>query len=63
VLTRVDQLEAAMAPWSAGRYRSFCLNPTSPENAFPTAACERLREIKAEVDTHGLFLSNQPISG
>ena len=59
---RSSRLEAAMEPWSAGRYRSFCLNPTDPEEALPDTACERLRAIKAEYDPGGLFLSNQPVS-
>ncbi len=61
VVDRVTRLEEAMAPWSAGRYRSFCLNPTRAEEALPPEKCERLRAIKAERDPDGLFLSNQPV--
>ncbi len=62
VVGRVTQLEAAMEPWNAGRYRSFCTHPTAPEEALPAEACERLRAVKAKYDPDGLFLSNQPVS-
>ena len=55
--------ESILRKDGAGRYRSFCLNPTKPEEALPAEKCERLRAIKAERDPDGLFLSNQPVSG
>jgi FAD/FMN-containing dehydrogenase len=63
VLDRVAQLEAAMAPRSTGRYRSFSLNPIEAADVLPAEKCERLRAVKAEYDPDGLFLSNQPITG
>jgi FAD/FMN-containing dehydrogenase len=63
VVGRVSQLEEAMAPWSDGRYRSFCMHAAKAEDAFPPQACERLRAVKAEYDPEGLFRSNQPVSG
>jgi FAD/FMN-containing dehydrogenase len=63
VVGRVTELEAAMAPWSAGRYRSFSLNPVAAADALPAEKVERLRAVKAEYDPDGLFLSNQPIAG
>ena len=61
VLGRVTQLEAAMAPWGAGRYRSFSLNPVPAADALPAESVERLGAAKAKYDPDGLFLSNQPI--
>lgn len=63
VIGRVKQLEEAMAPWSEGRYRSFCLSATKAEDALPPEKCERLRAIKAEYDPKNLFRSNQPVTG
>jgi len=60
VLGRIAELEAAMTSWNAGRFRSFCMNPIAPSDAFPPETCERLQAVKAEHDPDGLFLSNQP---
>jgi FAD/FMN-containing dehydrogenase len=62
VLDRVAQLEAAMQPWSAGRLRSFGLNPVDVADAFPAETVERLRAAKAQYDPENLFLSNQVLS-
>lgn len=61
VVDCVDRLEAAMAPWSAGRYRSFSLNQIAASEALPAEAAERLRAAKAKYDPDDLFLSNQPV--
>ena len=61
VISRVTQLEAAMAPWSAGRYRSFSMKPVDVADAVPPETAERLRTIKADRDPDGLFRSNQPV--
>jgi hypothetical protein len=63
VASRIAALEAAMATWSAGRYRSFSSSPVRADEAMPAEKVERLRAIKAEHDPDGLFLSNQPVSG
>jgi FAD/FMN-containing dehydrogenase len=63
VMGRIAALEAAMAPWSAGRYRSFASRPVAAGEALPPEKVERLRAIKAELDPDGLLLSNQPVTG
>ncbi|MGE0506353.1 MAG: FAD-binding oxidoreductase [Solirubrobacterales bacterium] len=63
VLGRIAELAATMAPWSAGRYRSFSMTPVAVSEVLPAESCERLRAVKAEYDPEGLFLSNQPLSG
>lgn len=62
VVGRVTQLEAAMAPWSAGRYRSFSMKPVGIAEAMPAEAVDRLRAVKAQYDPDGLFRSNQPVA-
>jgi FAD/FMN-containing dehydrogenase len=55
---RLDQLTAALAPYDAGRYLSFCENATELATAFPPETCERLREAKAKYDPDGVFRAN-----
>jgi hypothetical protein len=61
VLDRVARLEAAMQPWSAGRYRSFMMSRADPAGVFPAATLERLTAAKAQYDPDDLFRSNQPL--
>ncbi|HEV2790929.1 MAG TPA: FAD-binding oxidoreductase [Solirubrobacterales bacterium] len=58
---RLAQLQAALKPFEAGRYMSFCEEPTDFEVAFSPEACDRLRAVKAEHDPDNLFHANQEL--
>jgi FAD/FMN-containing dehydrogenase len=58
---RLDQLHAALKPFEAGRYMSFCEEPTDFETAFSAETCNRLRTIKAKYDPDDLFHPNQEL--
>jgi hypothetical protein len=58
---RLAQLTAALQPHEAGRYLSFCEEPTDFEAAFPAEACERLRAARAKHDPDGLFQANHEL--
>jgi FAD/FMN-containing dehydrogenase len=61
VLDRIAQLEAAMLPHSAGRYRGFMMGQADPASVFPPQALGRLLAAKAQYDPENLFRSNQPL--
>ena len=58
---RLDQLHAALQPFEAGRYMSFCEEPTDFETAFSPETCDRLRSVKAKHDPDNLFHANQEL--
>jgi FAD binding domain len=58
---RLDHLGAALKPFEAGRYMSFCEEPTDFEAAFPAETCDRLRAVKAKHDPDSLFHANQEL--
>ena len=58
---RLSQLNAALKPFEAGRYMSFCEEPTDFETAFSAEACDRLRAIKAKHDPDDLFHPNHQL--
>jgi len=58
---RLDQLHAALEPFEAGRYMSFCEEPTDFETAFSPETCDRLRTLKAKYDPDNLFHANQEL--
>jgi FAD/FMN-containing dehydrogenase len=55
---RLDRLTAALSPFDAGRYLSFCENLTELSEAFPPETCERLRAAKAKYDPDGVLRAN-----
>jgi hypothetical protein len=55
---RLDRLTAALAPHDAGRFLSFCENPTEFSAAFPAETCARLREAKVKYDPEGVLRAN-----
>jgi hypothetical protein len=59
---RLDQLTAALAPYDAGRYLSFCETPTELSTAFPAETRERLRAAKAKYDPEGILRANHEAS-
>jgi FAD/FMN-containing dehydrogenase len=58
---RLGRLDDALKPFEAGRYMSFCEEPTDFEAAFPPETCDRLRAVKAEHDPDNLFHANQEL--
>jgi FAD/FMN-containing dehydrogenase len=58
---RLDQLNAALKPFEAGRYMSFCEEPTDFETAFSAETCDRLRALKAKYDPDDLFHPNHQL--
>lgn len=58
---RLRQLDEALKPFEAGRYMSFCEEPTDFEAAFPAETCDRLRAVKAKHDPDNLFHANQEL--
>jgi len=60
----LDDLFAAMAPWSAGTAPLTFLDRAEPiGRAYPPATVARLRAVKAAVDPAGLVRSNRPVGG
>lgn len=58
---RLDRLHTALKPFEAGRYMSFCDEPTDFEAAFSAEACDRLRALKVKHDPDDLFHPNQEL--
>jgi FAD/FMN-containing dehydrogenase len=59
---RLGQLHSALVRYEAGRYLSFCEEPTDFEAAFSDETCERLRAARRAYDPDGLFQANhEPI--
>jgi len=59
---RLEAIGEALAPYDTGRrYLNFTDHPTDPARFFRPAVYERLREIRAAVDPHGLFRANHTI--
>ncbi|HVQ59546.1 MAG TPA: FAD-binding protein [Solirubrobacterales bacterium] len=58
---RLGDLHSAMVRYEAGRYLSFCEEPTEFETAFSDEACERLRAARRKHDPDGLFQANHEL--
>lgn len=55
---------ADLEPWSEGRnFLNLAERAVDPGTAFEPEAWERLQQIRAEVDAHGVFLANHSIPG
>jgi FAD/FMN-containing dehydrogenase len=51
-----------LSPWASGRnFLNLAERPVDPSTAYDAAAWERLCEVRAEVDPHGVFLANHAI--
>jgi FAD binding domain len=61
VMQRLDQVQAALAPWDAGRLLGFADRPVDVERLFPAEVYRRLREVKAKYDPKDLIQSNHEI--
>ena len=59
---RIDEVEAALRRWDAGRFLTFTERPVDPARMFADEAYRRLREIKAKFDPHNVIQANHEIS-
>ena len=59
---RIDEVEAALRRWDAGRFLTFTERPVDPARMFGDEAYRRLREIKAKFDPHNVIQANHEIS-
>jgi FAD/FMN-containing dehydrogenase len=58
---RVDDLQAALASWDAGRFLTFTERPTDVAAMFGEATYRRLREVKAKYDPGNVIQANHEI--
>lgn len=58
---RLGQLHSALVRYEAGRYLSFCEEPTDFDTAFSDHTCERLRAARRTYDPDGLFQANHEL--
>ena len=62
VRAHVEAVQAALAPWDAGRdYLNFTTRRERGERLFGSATYRRLQAVKATVDPEDVFRSNHPV--
>jgi hypothetical protein len=61
VMERLDRLQAALAPWDAGRFLNFTDRLTDPSRMFSEEAYRRLREVKSSYDPDDVIQANHEI--
>lgn len=61
VVKRLDRLQAALAPWDAGRFLNFTERPTDTVRMFPDETYRRLREVKSKYDPDNVIQANHEI--
>jgi FAD/FMN-containing dehydrogenase len=61
VVQRLDQVQAALAPWDAGRVLNFADRPVDPGRMFTEEAYSRLRQIKSRYDPDNMIQANHEI--
>ena len=63
VVTHVDDVRHALAPWDSGRvYLNFTERPGDPNAIFGAETYERLRKVKRAYDPNDLFRANHPVA-
>ena len=62
VLGRLDQVQAALAPWDAGRFLNFTERPGNTGRMFGDEVYRRLRDIKSRYDPDNIIQANHEIS-
>ena len=61
VVQRLDDLQAALEPWDAGRFLNFTERPTNTSRMFSDDAYRRLREVKSKYDPDNTIQANHEI--
>ena len=61
VVQRLDDLQAALEPWDAGRFLNFTERPTNTGRMFSDDAYRRLREVKSKYDPDNIIQANHEI--
>jgi hypothetical protein len=61
VLQRLDDVQAALAPWDAGRFLNFTERPGNTGRMFSDDAYRRLREVKSRYDPGNTIQANHEI--
>jgi Berberine and berberine like len=61
VVQRLDRLQAALAPWDAGRFLNFTERPADTGRMFGGEAYRRLREVKSKYDPDNVVQANHEI--
>jgi FAD binding domain/Berberine and berberine like len=60
-LQRLDRLQAALAPWAAGKLLNFAERAADPAGMFTDDAYRRLREVKSKYDPDNLIQANHEV--
>jgi FAD binding domain/Berberine and berberine like len=58
---RIDEVQAALGPWDAGRFPTFTERPVDTARMFGDEAYRRLREVKARYDPDNVIQANHEI--
>jgi FAD binding domain/Berberine and berberine like len=61
VTQRLDQVQAALAPWDAGRFLNFTERPAPTERMFTDETYRRLRDVKSKYDPDNVIQANHEI--
>jgi hypothetical protein len=61
VVQRLDDLQAALEPWDAGRFLNFTERPTNTGRMFSDDAYRRLRAVKSKYDPDNIIQANHEI--
>lgn len=62
VRDRLEMVRAVLEPYDTGyAFPNFAMRATEATRLFPDAALSRLRQIRADVDPHGLFAAKHQI--
>jgi hypothetical protein len=61
VVQRLDDLQAALEPWDAGRFLNFTERPTNTARMFSDDDYRRLRAVKSKYDPENIIQANHEI--
>ena len=61
VLQRLDDVQAALEPWDAGRFLNFTERPGDTSRMFSQETYRRLRQVKSKYDPDNVVQANHEI--